>query len=67
MTDKAGLEWKLRGYPYKVTLKNKNTVDTLDWCAENLTHGSYVGISYNELVFSSLEFAAMYKLTWAYD
>jgi len=30
MTEKAGLTWKLRGYPYKVTVK---TADQIDWRA----------------------------------
>lgn len=67
MTEKAGLEWKLRGYPYKVTVKKYNILDQIDWCAENLAHGSWVGISYKEVVFSKEEDATLFKLTWAYD
>jgi hypothetical protein len=69
MTEKAGLEWKLRGYPVKVShrLEYSKIHQAIDWCNDNLLHGTYVWAGTGTVVFTDEETAAFFKLTWAYD
>jgi hypothetical protein len=68
MIQKAGLAWKLRGYPYKVeAVVTESNSSIVDWCGEHLTHGTWVRISLYETVFSNQEDAMAFALTWAYN
>ena len=69
MTSKAGLQWKMRGYPYKVT--HNHAIDdwlpALDWVVDNLPHGSWVKTNFQDWVFSQEEYAILFQLTWCYE
>ena len=68
MIGKAGLEWKMRGYPFMVKV-NVNTIqtDSVDWCDSNLDHGTWIRASYDSYLFSTQENAVMFDLAWGYD
>lgn len=68
MIEKAGLEWKLRGYPFRVsTRKLEWSNNMMEWLCTELPHGSFVRISHEWYVFDSEEHAMLFALTWAYE
>jgi hypothetical protein len=70
MIGKAGLEWKTRGYPFLVKLNNKKDaikVEPIEWCADNLEHGTWIRTSHDSYLFSTQEHAVMFDLAWGYD
>lgn len=67
---RAGLEWKLRGYPWKVVVNNHQWFDSFtnaDWCDSTLESGTWIRSEWNTVVFSQHEAAVMYDLAWAYE
>ena len=69
MTEKAGLAWKIRGYPWQVShrLTGSQIPEVIEWCGENLDIGSYVWAGQGVIVFTDEETATVFKLTWTYD
>jgi len=68
--EKAGLAWKLRGYPYAVNHKVKDTIkiiECIEWCNDTLAPNSAVWAGHGQVVFRDEASATIFKLTWCYD
>jgi hypothetical protein len=67
MAEKAGLEWKIRGYPYLVSHDMwdiQQIQEAIEWCADNCNPNSYVWIGHGKTVFVDEKTATFFQLTW---
>jgi len=67
MRSKAGLAWKVRGFPHMVKTKIQGSFDQFLWCCESLGFASWIKVSDNEWVFKDQSDAVMFDLAWGMD